>query len=102
MVRTPEHTGRFLGHVAEERLYALFHLVAFRGPRRGEACSQRRTDTRLDAGLITVPCVRSRETPDISVPADGCQWPRSPDRRGTGSRATESAETVVWRAREGA
>ncbi|GAB2835572.1 site-specific integrase [Streptomyces daliensis] len=54
MVWTPEHTGRFLDHVAEDRLYALFHLVAFRGLRRGEACGQRWTDTRLDAALITV------------------------------------------------
>lgn len=54
MVWTPEHTGLFLDHVAEDRLYALFHLIAFRGLRRGEACGQRWTDTRLDAGLITV------------------------------------------------
>ncbi|MFJ9340229.1 tyrosine recombinase XerC [Streptomyces sp. NPDC101733] len=54
MVWTPEHTGLFLDHVAEDRLYALFHLVAFRGLRRGEACGQRWTDTHLDAGLITV------------------------------------------------
>ncbi|MER5612036.1 site-specific integrase [Streptomyces sp. NPDC002215] len=54
MVWTPEHTGLFLDHVAEDRLYALFHLVAFRGLRRGEACGQRWTDTNLDAGLLTV------------------------------------------------
>ncbi len=54
MVWTPEHTGLFLDHVAEDRLYALFHLVAFRGLRRGEACGQKWTDTHLDAGLITV------------------------------------------------
>ncbi|NEY34908.1 tyrosine-type recombinase/integrase [Streptomyces sp. PRKS01-65] len=54
MVWTPEHTGRFLDHAADDRLYALFHLIAFRGLRRGEECGQRWTDTRLDAGLITV------------------------------------------------
>lgn len=54
MVWTPEHTGLFLDHVAEDRLYALFHLVAFRGLRRGEACGQRWTDTNLSAGLLTV------------------------------------------------
>lgn len=54
MVWAPEHTGLFLDHVAEDRLYALFHLVAFRGLRRGEACGQRWTDTNLDAGLLTV------------------------------------------------
>ncbi|MFD8810407.1 hypothetical protein ACFV23_02640 [Streptomyces sp. NPDC059627] len=54
MVRTPEHTGLFLDHVAEDRLYALFHPITFRGPRRGEACWQKWTDTNLDAGLVTV------------------------------------------------
>ncbi|MFJ9868424.1 tyrosine recombinase XerC [Streptomyces sp. NPDC101165] len=54
MVWTPEHTGLFLDHIAEDRLYALFHLIAFRGLRRGEACGQKWTDTHLDAGLITV------------------------------------------------
>ncbi|MFJ1897631.1 site-specific integrase [Streptomyces sp. NPDC088115] len=54
MLGTPEHTGLFLDHVAGDRLYALFHLVAFRGLRRGEACGQRWTDTYLDAGLLTV------------------------------------------------
>ncbi|GAB3173336.1 hypothetical protein GCM10027162_17210 [Streptomyces incanus] len=54
MVWTPEHTDLFLDHVAEDRLYALFHLIAFRGLRRGEACGQQWTDTHLDAGLITV------------------------------------------------
>ncbi|MFF4532615.1 tyrosine recombinase XerC [Streptomyces sp. NPDC001407] len=54
MVWTPEHTGLFLDHAAEDRLYSLFHLIAFRGLRRGEACGQKWTDTHLDAGLITV------------------------------------------------
>ncbi|MCJ0871191.1 site-specific integrase [Streptomyces sp. AP-93] len=54
MVWTPEHTGLFLDHIAEDRLYALFHLIAFRGLRRGEACGRRWTDTHRDAGLITV------------------------------------------------
>ncbi|WKX72157.1 tyrosine recombinase XerC [Streptomyces sp. XD-27] len=40
MVWTPEHTGLFLDHVAEGRLYALFRLIAFRGLRRGEACGR--------------------------------------------------------------
>ncbi|MYY10057.1 tyrosine-type recombinase/integrase [Streptomyces sp. SID4919] len=32
----------------------VFHLTAFRGLRRGEACGQKWTDTRLDNGFITV------------------------------------------------
>ncbi|MGH3761324.1 tyrosine-type recombinase/integrase [Actinophytocola sp.] len=38
MVWTAEQTGRFLDHIREHRLYALYHLIAYRGPRRGEAC----------------------------------------------------------------
>ncbi|MFJ5801226.1 site-specific integrase [Streptomyces decoyicus] len=53
-VWTPERTGLFLDHVAEDRLYALWHLIVFRGLRRGEACGQRWTDTHLDDGRITV------------------------------------------------
>jgi integrase len=52
MVWTPEQTGRFLDHVADHRLYAMWHLVAFRGLRRGEACGVRWMDINLaDASL---------------------------------------------------
>jgi integrase len=54
MVWTLEQTGAFLDHVAEDPLYPLFHLTAFRGLRRGEACGQRWTDTDLDGQLLTV------------------------------------------------
>ncbi len=54
MVWTPEQTGLFLDQAAEDRLYALFHLITFRGLRRGEACGQRWADTNLKAELLTV------------------------------------------------
>jgi integrase len=54
MVWTLEQTGTFLDHIAEDPLYPLFHLIAFRGLRRGEACGQRWTDTDLDGQLLTV------------------------------------------------
>jgi integrase len=38
MVWTPEQTQRFLDRAQGHRLYALFHLITFRGLRRGEAC----------------------------------------------------------------
>lgn len=44
MVWTPEQTGRFLDFIAEDRLYGLWHLIAFRGLRRGEACGLRWMD----------------------------------------------------------
>ncbi|WP_327108511.1 site-specific integrase [Nonomuraea glycinis] len=39
MTRAP--LGKFLDHACQHRLYALFHLIAFRGLRRGEACGAR-------------------------------------------------------------
>lgn len=44
----------FLDHAAGDRLYGLFHLITFRGLRRGEACGQLWTDTKLAASVITV------------------------------------------------
>lgn len=54
MVWTPEQTGAFLDFVAEDRLYAMWHLIAFRGLRRGEACGQPWSKTNLDRHSLTV------------------------------------------------
>jgi integrase len=49
----PAQTGRFLDSAAD-RLYPLYHLIAFRGLRRGEACGLHWTDLNLDAHTLTV------------------------------------------------
>ncbi|MEV7629398.1 site-specific integrase [Actinoplanes sp. NPDC089786] len=54
MVWTPAQTGAFLDFAAHDELYALFHLVALRGLRRGEACGLRWEDVDLRAGALTV------------------------------------------------
>jgi len=56
MVWTPEQTGAFLDHAyaAEDPLYALFHLVAYRGLRRGEACGLHWADVDLPGKQITI------------------------------------------------
>ena len=54
MVWTPEQTGAFLDAAAGDRLYALFHLIAYRGLRRGEACGLHWTDLDLDHAALTV------------------------------------------------
>jgi len=54
MVWTPEQTGAFLDFLAEDRLYAVWHLIAFRGLRRGEACAQPWSETNLDDHSLTV------------------------------------------------
>jgi integrase len=53
-VWTAEQTAQFLRLVRGHRLYALFHLVALRGLRRGEAAGLRWSDLDLDAGTVTV------------------------------------------------
>jgi integrase len=54
MVWTPEQTGKFLDATYHDRLYALFHLAAFRGPRRGELCAVHWPDVDLDRKKILI------------------------------------------------
>ncbi|MEU3318890.1 site-specific integrase [Streptomyces sp. NPDC006785] len=54
MVWTPEQVGQFLDHAEQDRLYALFCLIAFRGLRRGEAVGQAWPDIDLVNGTLRV------------------------------------------------
>ncbi|MEV8055124.1 site-specific integrase [Streptomyces antimycoticus] len=56
MVWTPEQAGQFLDFLADtdNRLYALFHLITFRGLRRGEACGVRWSDYARTAREMTI------------------------------------------------
>jgi integrase len=54
MVWTPTQTGAFLDAVADDRLYALWHLLVFRGLRRSEAVWLSWVDIDLDAASTTV------------------------------------------------
>ncbi|MGW7728130.1 site-specific integrase [Streptomyces canus] len=54
MVWTPEQTGRFLDAVVYDRLYPLWHLIAFHGLRRGEACALPWSEVDLDSGVIHI------------------------------------------------
>lgn len=56
MVWTPQQTGAFLDHThdANDRLYALYHLITFTGLRRGEACGLHWDDVDLDTATLTV------------------------------------------------
>src|SRR4051812_14388555 len=53
-VWTPQQTGVFLDAAAQHRLYPLFHLIAFRGLRRGEAVGLRWEDVDLEGRSLTV------------------------------------------------
>jgi integrase len=53
-VWTAAQTAQFLRQVRGHRLYALFHLVALRGLRRGEAAGLTWATVDLEAGTLTV------------------------------------------------
>ena len=54
MVWTPALTRAFLERARGHRLYAQFHLIAFRGLRRGESCGLRWADLDLRGGTATI------------------------------------------------
>jgi integrase len=56
MVWTPQQAGRFLDHVAEHDAgyEALWHLLVFRGPRRGEVAGLGWTEVHLDVPAVEI------------------------------------------------
>ncbi|MFD3452754.1 tyrosine-type recombinase/integrase [Streptomyces sp. NPDC058691] len=54
MVWMPEQTGEFLDAVADHRLYPMFHLMVFRGLRRGEAVGLPWAETDLTLGTVHI------------------------------------------------
>lgn len=53
-VWTPQETGAFLDAATAHRLYPLYHLIAYRRLRRGEAVGIRWPDVELDAGYLRI------------------------------------------------
>jgi integrase len=47
-------TAQFLKAIKDHRLYAVFHLIALRGLRRGEAAGLRWCDVDLDEGVAVI------------------------------------------------
>ncbi len=54
MVWTPEQAGTFLDRTYQHRLYALYHLIIYRGPRRGEGCALLWPDVDLERKKILI------------------------------------------------
>jgi integrase len=53
-VWTPQQLAAFLAAVADDRLHAMWWLIALRGLRRGEAAGLRWCDVDLDGGTLTI------------------------------------------------
>ncbi len=65
MVWTPEHAGAFLDFVADDELYALWHVIAFRGLRRSEAVGLPWSEVDLDRRTLTVRATRVQVGRDV-------------------------------------
>lgn len=66
-VWTADQLAAFLATVAEDRQYALWHLAAHTGMRRGELVGMRWDAVDLDAGLVTVIRQRVKVGSDVEV-----------------------------------
>jgi integrase len=60
MVWTPEQAAAFLDFVADDDLYALWRLIAYRGVRRGEAVGLPDYDVDLDSAIIDIRAALAR------------------------------------------
>lgn len=66
-VWTPVQTAEFLTFVRGHRLYALFHLVALTGLRRGEICGLTWADLDLEGGVLAVARQRRQTAGRVAV-----------------------------------
>ncbi|MCP2337911.1 tyrosine-type recombinase/integrase [Actinomadura rupiterrae] len=102
MVWSPAHTGTFLDFAiaAEERMYALFHVVAFRGLRRAESAGLARDDADLTrAGSVTI-----RETlpNDVDEYDDGYDDTKTPAGERTVALDKATCEVLLdWQKQQG-
>jgi integrase len=101
MVWTPKQTGTFLDFIAEERLYALYHLTAFRGLRRGEDIGLDWTELDLDEALLTVLSSITDDTYDKLDDPDSDDDPKSEAGDRTMSLDPVTVEVMEdWKARQ--
>ena len=89
-VWTPEHLARFLTAVQDDDLFALWWLVALRGPRRGETVALRLSDFNFDTSEFTV-----REQITVVDDLDYLGPPKSPASYHTVAMDTVTAEILA-------
>ncbi len=91
MVWTPAHAGRFLDAIEDERLFALFCLVVFCGPRRGEEVALSWAELDLDEGIMYV---RATDEGDGAKSESGVRAVPLPDRVVRALRAWRKAQAA--------
>jgi integrase len=102
-VWTAEQTGTFLDAAAHDRLYPIYHLIAYRGLRRGEAVGLRWEDVDLARRQLIVAqqVVQLGWRTEVGVPKTDCGTRMVPLDPGTTAvleawRQTQLAEAEVW------
>jgi integrase len=86
-------TAQFLRQVRGHRLYALFHLTALRGLRRGEAAWLKWGDLDLDTGTLTVTDSSRREPGERFQPLVKFRASASSVRHSPGSASGNAAHS---------
>jgi integrase len=102
MVWTPAQCGSFLdfAETRQERLYELYHLVATRGLRRGEAIGLPWFDTDLDESKTISVILEDEDDNAVGHQDDGTKTEKST--RTIGLDDTNIALLKAWRARQNA
>jgi len=92
---TPQQAGAFLDFASDDRLTALWHLIAYRGLRRAEAVGLSWADVDLDAASATIR--------DTLVQVDGSgAWGDPKSEAGARTISLDSLTVAVLRAPQGA
>jgi integrase len=81
MVWTGEQTGEFLDRAESHRLYALYHLIAHTGLRRGEACGAEVDSLDLDAAELLISASLIQLGWGTATPRWSASLPARPRRR---------------------
>jgi integrase len=96
MVWLPEHAGRFLDAVAEERLFALWCLTVFCGLRRDEVIGLAWADVDLDNGAAAVRETGGGEGPKSEHGTRAVVLPRRVTAALRAWRKTQLGERLAW------
>ena len=101
-VWTPEQTGSFLDDALTDRLYALYHLLTFRGLRRGEVVGLPWAEVNLAGGnlMVSEQIVQLGYRTETGPPKSDSSRPVALDEGSVAvlraHRARQSAERLAW------